>query len=178
MLRLVLLASLLATPAICSAEIFKWVDERGNTGFADDLGKVPEKYRQQAMSTDKVEQAVEVVEKIEPEKTSPRKNDARQEQKSAAEANAKGKDKPLYDGKDGDAWKKDFARLKHEISSLEEQAVGIKERMANSAKLSRGEYLSLQNTARDLDVRISLARKKLATLDEAASRAELPADFR
>ena len=63
---------LLAVPALCSAEIYKWVDEKGQTGYSDDLGKVPEKYRDNAVIAEKEEQAVEIIEKSEPEK-SPKK---------------------------------------------------------------------------------------------------------
>jgi hypothetical protein len=178
MLRLVLFVFLLITPVICCAEIYKWVNEKGIVGYADDLGKIPEKYRERAVATDKIEQAVEIVEKVEPDK-SPRKNDAAgQEQKPTTDAQGTPKAKQLFDGKDGATWKRDFARQKHEVSSLEEQAEGIKSRMADPEKLSRGEYLALQNTLRDLDVRVSVARKKLEALEEAANSAELPADFR
>jgi len=64
------------------------------------------------------------------------------------------------------------------VKSLEEQSEGIKERMADGSKVSRGEYLTLQNTQRDLEVRIEKARKKLDALNAAADKAEVPAEFR
>lgn len=177
-MRLFMIALLLISPAICSAEIFKWVDEKGVPGFADDLGKVPEKFREKALSAERVEQAYEVIEKNEPEKGAGKKGNVRLEQKSADDDKGKDKAKPLFDGKEGEVWKRDFARAKHEMSSLEEQAAGLKSRMANPGKMSRGEFLTLENTARDLDVRIAVARKKFQALNDAADAAELPADFR
>jgi hypothetical protein len=50
--------------------------------------------------------------------------------------------------------------------------------MADGSKISRGEFLSLQNTQRDLDVRIEKAKKKLDALNEAADNAGVPAEFR
>lgn len=165
---------LLAAPALCSAEIYKWVDDRGQVGYVDDLGKVPKKYRDSAVTTEKQEQAVEIVEKVTPAVT------RKEGEKKSETADGKGKDKekPLFDGKDGETWRKDFSRQKQEIKGLEDHLASIRERMADSSKLSRGEYLTLQNTQRDLDVRIAKARKKLDALTEAADRAEVPAEFR
>jgi hypothetical protein len=165
---------LLAAPAICSAEIYKWVDEKGQIGFADDLGKVPKNYRDSAVILEKQEQAVEIVEKSEAEKGTRKGTDTRTD---APEDKGKGKAKPLFGGKDGETWKQEFARQKSTIKSLEEQAVGIKERMADGSKISRGEYLTLQNTQRDLEVRIAKAKQKLETMNDDANKAELPAEF-
>jgi hypothetical protein len=165
---------LLAAPALCSAQIYKWVDDKGQVGFADDLGKVPKKYRDSAVVEEKQEQAVEIVEKVTPEKPAGKAG----EKKSASDDREKSKEKSLYGGKDGATWKQDFSRQKFEIKSLEDQAAGIKERMADGSKISRGEYLSLQNTQRDLDVRVAKAKKKLDALNAAADQADLPAEFR
>lgn len=174
MRRIVITLLLIAVPVICSAEIYKWVDEKGQTGFSDDLGKVPKKFRDKAVVTEQEQQAVEVIEKTEPDKGAKKGGGV----SAVADEQPKVKAKPAFGGKDGDAWKQDFARQKHEIKSLEDQAVGIKERMADGSKISRGEFLTLQNTARDLDVRIGKAKQKLDALNAAADRAEVPAEFR
>jgi len=174
MRRIVITLLLIAVPIICSAETYKWVDEKGQTGFSDDLGKVPKKFRDKAVVTEQEQQAVEIIEKAEPDKGAKKGSD----QSATADEKGKGKSKPVFGGKDGDAWKQDFARQKHEIKSLEDQAVGIKERMADGNKISRGEFLTLQNTARDLDVRINKAKQKLEMLNDAANKAEVPNDFR
>jgi uncharacterized protein DUF4124 len=180
-MRFLIIALLLAIPAVCSAEIYKWVDEKGQTGYADDLGKVPKKYRDKAATTEKQEQPVEIIEKSEPDKSSKKggevKGDAAGEKVKGKEKE-KDKGKPLFDGKSGEEWKQDFARLKYDVKSLEDQSAGIKERMADAGKISRGEYLSLQNTQRDLAVRIAKAKKKLDSLNEAAEAAGVPAEFR
>lgn len=167
---------LLALPVLCSAEIYKWIDEKGQTGFSDDLGQVPKKYRDKAVVTEKQEQAVEIIENSQPEKGAKKGTEGKGEQDKDNKANDK--DKPSFDGKTGAAWKQDFARQKHEVKSLEEQAAGIKERLNDVSKMSRGEYLTLQNTQRDLDVRIGKARKKLDALNESAEKAGVPGEFR
>ena len=181
-MRFIILALvLLAIPAVCSAEIYKWVDEKGHTGYADDLGKVPKKYRDNAAVADKQEQPVEIIDKGEVDK-SPKKGGEAKDDASGDKGKGKDKDKDkakqLFDGKSGEAWKQDLARQKHELKSLEDQLAGIKERMADAGKISRGEYLTLQSTQRDLEVRTAKAQKKLDALNAAADKAEVPAEFR
>lgn len=169
---------LLAIPVLCSAQIYKWVDEKGQTGYSDDLGKVPGKYRDKAVVEEKQEQAVEIIENSAPDKTAKKGDEAKEEQKKDSKGQNKDKDKRTYDGKTGEAWKKDFASQIFQIRSLEEQLAGIKERMADGSKMSRDEYLTLQHTQRDLEVRLEKAKKKLAALNETADKAEVPAEFR
>jgi hypothetical protein len=176
MRHLIVTLLLVSVASLCSAEIYKWVDDKGQTGYSDDLGKVPAKYRDRVVLTEKEEQAVEIVEKAEPEKASRKGGEAKGDQDKAA--SGKDKDKPLFAGKTGEAWKQDFARQKYEIKSLEDQAVGIRERMADGSKVSRGEYVTLENTQRDLNVRIEKAKKKLDALNEAAENAGVPGEFR
>jgi len=178
MRRVALVLALLALPAISNAEFYQWVDEKGNIGYADDLGNVPAKYRKKATPLGGQEPAVEVIDKGELSKEPSRETDAKKGRSTADEQKPKAKDVTLYAGKDAESWKRDFARQKFDIKSLEDQAAGIRERMANPGKMSRGEYLTLQNTARDLDVRISAAQRKLQLLNEAADAAEVPAELR
>jgi len=178
MRRVALVLALLAMPAMSNAEFYQWVDEKGNIGYADDLGNVPAKYRKKATPLGGQEPAVEVIDKGELSKEPSRETDAKKGQSTADEQKPKAKDVTLYAGKDAETWKRDFARQKFDIKSLEDQAAGIRERMANPGKMSRGEYLTLQNTARDLDFRISAAQRKLQLLSEAADAAEVPADLR
>jgi len=167
---------LLAIPAVCSAEIYRWVDEKGQTGYADDLGKVPKKYRDKAAVAEKQDEPVEIIDKGEVKP--PRKGGEVKGVAAGDKGKEKEKEKPLFDGKSGEDWKRDIARLKNEVKSLEEQSAGLKERMADAGKIGRGEYLTLQNTQRDLEVRIAKAKKKLDSLIEAADNAGVPAEFR
>jgi hypothetical protein len=169
---------LLVIPALCSAQIYKWVDEKGQTGYSDDLGKVPLKYRDKAVVDEGSEPAVEIIEGSEAEKDTKQGVATKETPQKAPLGQQKVKAKPTFEGKSGEAWKQDFARQKFQVTSLEEQRVGIQERMADGSKLSRGEYLTLQNTQRDLDVRIEKAKKKLAELTEAADNAGVPGEFR
>lgn len=174
----ILIFLLAAVPALSAAQIYKWTDEKGQTGYSDDLGKVPLKYRDKAVIEEAPEPAVEIIEGSAPEKGADKGAAAKEISKKEAGSQEKAKEKPLYGDKSGEVWKRDFARQKFQINSLEEQLAGIKERMADGSKMSRGEYLTLQNTQRDLEVRIEKAKKKLAELSEAAESAGVPAELR
>ena len=178
MRHFLLVLVLLAVPALCSAEVYKWVDEKGGAGYSDDLSKVPDKYRNNAIAVENGEQAVEILENSEPVIGNKKEKEVIKEQERDVKGQEKGKEKRTYDGKAGEVWKQDFARQKHQVKSLEEQTTGLKERMASGSKMSRSEYLTLQNTQRDLDVRLGKAKEKLDALNEAADKAEVPAEFR
>lgn len=178
MRHFLLILVLLAVPAFSFAEVYKWVDGKGHTGYSDDLGKVPEKYRNNALVVENGAQAVEIIENAEPVNEGKKEKEVKKDQEKDVKGQTKDKEKRTYDGKAGETWKQDFARQRHEIKSLDEQATGLKERMADGNKISRGEYLALQNTLRDLEVRIGKAKRKLDTLNETADKADVPQEFR
>ena len=60
----------------------------------------------------------------------------------------------------------------------EEYLAGIKERLSDTGKMSRNEYVSLQNTVKDLEVRLNSQKQKLHALTDAANKANVPADIR
>jgi len=178
MRHLLLVLVLLTFPALCSAEVYKWVDGKGQTGYSDDLGKVPDMYRNNAIAVENGEQAVEIVENSEPVSGAKKEKEVKKEQEKDVKGQEKGKEKRTYGGKTGEVWKQDFARQKHQVKSLEEQAAGLKERMADGSKKSRSEFVTLQNTLRDLDARIEKAKEKLDALYETADKVEVPPEFR
>jgi len=178
MRHLLLMVVLIAVPTLCSAEVYKWVDGKRLTGYSDDLSNVPEKYRNNALVGENGEQKVEVDESSEPVNGAKKENEVKKELEIGVKGQKKGEEKRTYDGKPGEAWKQDFARQKYQVKSLEEQATGIQERMTDGSKMSRGEYLTLQNTLRDLNVRIGKAKGKLDALNETADKAEVPQEFR
>jgi hypothetical protein len=175
--KYVLFLVLMVFPATCFGEIYKWIDDKGVINFSDELGKVPKLYRDKAVVEDAMQSPVEVSEKVVGSGAQTNEG-AKEVRPKAAEDKTKAKQKPLFGNKAGEAWKQDFDQLKWDIKGLEEQMAGIKERMATPEKMSRGEYVTLQNTVKDLDFRINKARQKLDALSDAANRVELPAEFR
>ncbi|WP_298439179.1 DUF4124 domain-containing protein [Geobacter sp.] len=166
---------LLAVPAF--ADIYKWVDERGTVNFAEDLGKVPPKYRKKVV----------VIREGEP--TSPEVTetiiDQGKERKATGEAEAgktqaakPQKKKAVYGGKDEDAWKAEFARLRGQIKSDESEIAERRAKIANPVNMSRGEYLGLQLDVKRLEERLADFRGKLDALTESARKAGVPPELR
>ena len=56
---ILLLSLSLGIPFLSSEEIYRWTDEKGTTHFADDVSKVPEKYRSEAERTKVIGDAAE-----------------------------------------------------------------------------------------------------------------------
>jgi hypothetical protein len=80
---LALLSQILLFPCV-AAEIFKWVDEKGTTHFAEDESAIPEKYRQEAEKRASKEDTTPPKEKVGTEKKE-RKGSAKQSPKGHKE---------------------------------------------------------------------------------------------
>lgn len=163
---------LLAVPAF--ADIYKWVDERGTVNFAEDLGKVPRKYRKKVVVIPEgVPSAPEVTETV-----------IDQGKKAAVEPGgeksrpAKQEKKAVYGGRDEDSWKGEFARLRGDIKSYENEIAERKAKIANPEKMSRGEYLGLQSQVKRLEDKLAELQGKLSVLTESARKAGVPPELR
>jgi hypothetical protein len=175
MKRFALLLCLLVLPTTGSAITYKWVDEKGTVGFADDLGNIPKRYRSKAVVVDAAPQPVEVIETPAPQGKEVPKDKA---DKGVAAPEKLEKKKAVYGGKDEDAWRKDFAKLKADIKANEEHLAEMKGRLADTSKMSRSEYVSLQNSIKDTEIRLNSLRQKLDSLQETADKANVPSELR
>ncbi len=163
----------LAVPA--QAAIYKWVDHRGTVYFTEDLGKVPPSFRKKVQVINgEGEQAVEVIESAAPEGKKPRKDAAPKEDGQTTKADKK----ISYGGKNEDSWRNEFGRLKDELRTNEEYLAETRKRKDDTANLSRRDYLSLQQTEKDVVSRIDSIKRKLQSLTEAADKAGVPKEFR
>ena len=150
---------------------YKWVDDKGTVGYSDDIGSIPKRYRANAVVIEENQQSVEIIE-------GQSQNKPLSGEKIGNELSAKGsqgnKAKPLYDGKDEESWKKDFAKLNSDITGTEDFLSEKKARLSDTAKMSRGEYMSLQNSIKDAEVRLDVLKKKLEALESSALKAKVP----
>ncbi|GFE58864.1 DUF4124 domain-containing protein [Geobacter sp. AOG1] len=170
---LALLVIFAALPAY--AVTYKWVDKKGTISFTEDLGNVPPEYRKKVIILDAdVPTGPEVTEIDESKgKTSAKGAE------SAKEATADGDKKAiLYGGKDEKAWRKDFGRLKADLRAAEDQAEQLRGRLNDTSKMSRTEYLSIQSSLKNVELRVQDLKTKLSALDEAANKAGVPAGAR
>ncbi len=171
---LVVLLVLSALPAY--AVTYKWVDRKGTISFTEDLGNVPPEYRKKVIILDAdLPTGPEITEIDESEgKPKAKGTESGKEQGAAGEA----KKPAMYGGKDEKAWQKDFGKLKANLAAAEEQAGQLNGRLADTSKMSRSEYLAIQNTLKNTELRVQDLKAKLGELNDAANKAGVPSSAR
>jgi hypothetical protein len=162
---------------ISLAESYKWVDDSGTVHFTDDLSQVPKKYSKKVRTIGDVgpsESATgETVGDAEPMKG---KENSPAAGGIPGESGQK-KDK-LYGGKSGGDWKNEFSSLKADLGATDDQIAELNARLSDTSRMSRTEYLSIQNSIKNFRYHRDEVNKKLADLNEDASRVGLPGEFR
>jgi hypothetical protein len=88
------------------------------------------------------------------------------------------KKKADYGGKKGKEWREDFGRTRADLKAAEKQLQELRSRMTDTSKMSRGEYLSLQNTLKQVEFRVLELQKKLDSLNAIADKSEVPPELR
>lgn len=171
----ILLPLFLAQPVL--ADIYKWKDERGTINFTEDFGKVPAKYRKKVtIIPEGAPAGPEVTETVVDTKAKQKKDGVNDAKDGASSRQEK---KSVYGGKDGDSWKAEFASLKNEIKNLEERLGENKAKLAgDTSKMSRSEYLSYQLDIKRQEDRLASLKSKLNTLNDNATKAGVPAEFK
>ena len=168
---LIVLVCVLAVPLVASAEIYRWVNERGVVSFTDSLGNIPEKFRAKAQLIDApVPPVQEVVMESGGSKAKPDADD-KGDRKEAGDDQKK---KKLFGGKDEATWKKEADRVNFEVSDTEKQIAEMRDRLGDTSKMSRTEYLSLQNSIKLLEQRLDGQKAKRDSFLDTARKAGAP----
>lgn len=166
-MKKLLLLLLLLYPLTAAAETYQWVDERGTTNFAEDLGKVPKKYRKKAKRLGAEEE------------TAPAASGSVADPQTAKHQGepAKAENKPIG-GKDEAGWRREFLQANSNLQSAETELATLRGRLGDTSKMSRSEYLTIQNSIKHGEVRVQEQQKILDQLREKADRLGVPAAFR
>jgi len=170
----VLMTVTMAVPSL--AAIYTWEDERGVVNFAEDYGKIPQKFRKKAriVGEDSADETLETESPAPNVKEKPRTSgDLPKEVSPAASDNRK-----VFGGKDERVWQQEFAMLKAELKSIQDQIDAVNSRLAKSDQMSRSEYRILENTKKLLEEQQSAAKNKFEKLSTDAQRAGVPPDLR
>ena len=169
----VLMAVIMAVPSM--AAIYTWEDERGVVNFAEDYGQIPQKFRKKARIVgEDTEEALEMESPAPDVKEKPKTSgDLPKEVSPAASDNRK-----VFGGKDERVWRQEFAMLKAELKSIQDQIDAVNSRLAKSDQMSRSEYRILENTKKLLEEQQSAAKNKFEKLSADAQRAGVPPDLR
>lgn len=173
----VAIALLIAVDA--SAAVYMWEDDQGVTGFTEDFGAIPQKYRKKAkiLGQEQTEESGTIVlDEIQGTKTvKPPVLDTGAPAGSAPPANAQ---KKLYGGKDDAYWINEFGKLNANLSSCKDQLDAINSRLSDTSKMTRSDYKSLDLSRKLLEDQESSARKKLESLQKEADKAGVPQNLR
>jgi len=160
------------------AETYIWEDANGTVNFSEDISHVPKRYRKNVrvrgdVSSDKTEQSSSAESGgTQPSTSAPVVSDAGK----PVEGNDK---KQLrYGGKSGDEWRNEFAYLKADQRSTDDQIAELNGRLADTSRMSRSDYLNTQSSLKSLQMHKAEVGRKLDALSQAATKAGLPAEFR
>jgi hypothetical protein len=166
-MKRLLVGMLLLFPLSAMAETYQWTDEHGTIHFAEDLGKVPKKFRKK----------VKVIgeETGTPQTTELGEEKPGEKPKAAEDTQQK---KKAYAGKDENAWRREFGSAKSDLQFAETQLSELQGRLNDTSRMSRSEYLQIQNTIKQQEIHVQGLRRKLEQLEETADRAGVPRDLR
>jgi len=167
----IIVALLVLFAITVEAQTYKWEDNEG-THYTDDLGSIPQKYRKKATLLGAEEDSTPPEEEVKP--AAKAKGSEPPQAQSAVE---KQDQKKTYGGKAAATWKRDFGQLNADIKAAEDQLSELKERMKDTSKMSRGEYVSIQMGINSAETRLQRLNGKLAALTEEANKANVPADL-
>lgn len=166
-MKKLLVLLLLLYPLTAAAETYQWTDERGTVNFAEDLGKVPKKYRKKAKRLGAEEESAPAPKVVNGGEAEP-----------ARAKSDEGQQKKLYGGKDEAAWRRDFLQAEFNLKNAESDLATLKGRLADTSRMTRSEYLAIQNSIRYAEDRVQAQQKKLDQLRETADRLGVPPEFR
>ncbi len=158
------------------AETYKWVDDKGTVNFADDLSQVPKKYRKKVRTMGDIGPSDAGSAETAGEATPARGTEVSPVAGETPEE--KGKKDTLFGGKSGATWKGEFSALRTDVAATDDRITELNKRLSDTSGMSRTEYLSIQNTIKNLRFHRDEVSRKLDSLNEAASRAGVPGEYR
>jgi len=142
-----------------SASAYEWTDESGTVNFTEDLGNVPKKYRKKAKVLGAEESGVpQIIESSEPVKGKTKDTGAAKEKKAPG-------------AKEEAALRNEYGAAKANLQATEQEITELRARLEDTSKMSRSEYLTLQNTLKQDEFRVGDQRKKVDQLREKAEKA-------
>lgn len=171
---IVMLVGMVAATAC--AETYTWEDSSGTIHFTEDISRVPKKYRKNVRVRGDMGAAVAEEPLVEQSTEAAAPGDAAPPAKEPAAASEKKEE--LYGGKPGKSWKMEFDTLRAEISATDDQVAELDSRLGDTSNMSRIEYLTIRNTIKNLKFRRGELENKIKALNEQASKAGVPGQYR
>jgi hypothetical protein len=172
-----LLTLLFAGSAV--AETYMWEDSTGTVNFAEDLSQVPKKYRKKVQVRGDLSAPPPEPSSAATEPGAAKTPTSGPASSDAGKPGGVNEKKELrYGGKSGEEWRRDFAYLKGDLRSTDDQIAEMNGRLADTSQMSRADFLNINSTLKSLQLHKNEVGKKLEALSQAASKAGVPAEFR
>jgi hypothetical protein len=162
--------ALFAVPSM--AVTYKWEDKQGTINFTEDLGNIPKEYRKKAKIVGEEEESSPVVTEEVTEGAKGKEGGVKSPPEEKLEQ------KKTYGGRSAESWKNEFSEINRKIKTEEDELSFLKDRIKDSSKMRRGEYLSIQMGINDSESRLKKLRERLDKLNSEANRAGVPKDLR
>ena len=151
-----LVVLLLLYPLSAIAQTYEWTDDAGTVNFTEDLGRVPKKYRKKVKVLGEESGAPQITESAEPAKGKTKEAGSLKVKKTPS-----AKEEIL---------RNEYGNVKANLQSTEQEIERLRTRMADTSKMSRAEYLGLQNSMKQYEFRSEDLKKKLDQLRESAEK--------
>lgn len=182
MKHLVLIAVLLALPAVSGAASYSWTDPSGTMHFTDDLGSVPSKYRAKALRQAAGEEAIPDT------KPAVAKNESKPPAASAAApagpasqtGSAQGAATPStkFGDRTAGEWQTEFRTVRSEFKTIEQAREALKRKTGDFRMLKTSQQTTDYNVRnKQLNDEYEAARQRFNQLVEQANKAGLPPEF-
>lgn len=175
MKNFIVVVTLLLFAAPVTAATYKWVDDRGTVNFSEDYGRIPKKFRKKARVVGEDSSSPPMAPEAKEESKARQKATGAAEAGKDAAADKPAKKKVVYGGMDEETWKKDYGKIRTDLKNAEEQLVETRGRLDDTSKMTRNEYLSVQNTIKALENRVLELRKRMDSLNDSAAKSGVPA---
>ena len=164
MKTIICMALLMLLSTQSGAETYSWIDENGTYNYSDDYNSVPKKYRKNVGR-----RGDDGAAKTPAEAPVPVKSEATAV-KPATVADA---DKPLYDGKTQEEWRKEFDVREAELKRLGLRMEQIQATVKNPSNTERGSLRALIAEYEALRKEYNEKYKRYSDLVESARKAGL-----
>ncbi|SNB46094.1 DUF4124 domain-containing protein [Geobacter sp. DSM 9736] len=170
----VVAAALLWAGSAC-AETYRWVDDHGTINFTEDPGRIPAKYRKRAKTfgVGYVSPPASPV-LASSDAGAPLPQSESHEQVPALRQ----EEKKVFGDREGAAWRNEFVSIRTDLKAAESLLTDTRKQLADSGRMSRREYLTLQHSIRNIEKQVLGLRGKLDLLDAAATKVRVPEDLR
>lgn len=161
-----------------TAETYIWEDANGTVNFSEDISRVPKKYRKKVRVRSDVSQETE--QSVAAAEAGGAKSSSPAPAVSDAGKPGEGDEgkRLRYGGKSGDEWRSEFAYLKADLRSTDDQIAELNGRLSDTSRMSRSDYLNIQSSLKSLQLHRAEVGRKLDALGLAATRAGVPAEYR